>query len=246
MKIRINLLPYREARRRETRRQFWMVFGTVAGVGLVTVVLVHGVIASYITSQLARNEMITQRNVELDRKIDQINTLRENIEAVKAQQTIIEKLQSDRAVPIQILEEMVRLVPDGMYLKSLRQTNGDIVVSGVSQSSDLVSQFMLALRDSPYVGSPELGEIKATMVNSKRLQEFTLKFSSRATGAAPGAASAPVAASAASTALSASAPRTGAPAQAASVPSTASAGVAAVVAASAPASAAVAAASAAR
>lgn len=180
MKIRMNLLPYREARRRETRQRFWVAFGLAFASSLVVVGAVHVVIAGYISNQEARNAYIKSQNLVLDERIKEIASLRENIDAVKAQQDIIGELQGDRTAPANLLDQMVRIVPDGMYLSTLTQKGNEVVVAGLSQSSDLVSSFMVSIQGSPFLHKPELIEIKAVYAkDNRRFQQFSLKFSIR-------------------------------------------------------------------
>lgn len=176
MKIRMNLIPYRESRRKEIRKNFWMSFGFVAGVALVSVGGVHMAIAGYIASQDGRNAYIKTQNDVLEGKIKEIAVLRENIESVKKQQEIIGKLQSDRAAPAYLLDQMVRLVPDGMYLNTLKQKDSEVSVTGLAQSSEMVSSFMVSIQESIYLAKPELVEIKALTKDGRRFQQFTLKF----------------------------------------------------------------------
>lgn len=180
MKIRMNLLPYREARRKEIRHRFWAGFGLAAGLAMVLVAAVHIGISSYISIQDGRNAFIKSQNDMLDGRIKEIASLRESIDAVKAQQDIIGKLQSDRASPTHLLEQMVRLVPDGMFLSTLKQKNSDVIVTGKAQSSDMVSAFMVSIQESAVLINPELIEIKAwTSKEGRRMQQFSLKFSLR-------------------------------------------------------------------
>lgn len=222
MKIRTNLLPYREARRKENRRRFWLTYGVVAAAGVLGVMIVHGFNAAAIGHQTDRNNYIVQENKKLDEKISEITGLRESINMLKAQQETIGRLQSDRAAPGQLLDQMVRLVPDGVYLTSLKQNKAIIEVAGMSQSADLVAAFMANLQTSPYLEKPELNEIKAQEVKGRRFQNFSLRFAVKppakeedakkpaaavgSASAASAAASAAVVASGASVVAASSAP----------------------------------------
>jgi type IV pilus assembly protein PilN len=180
VKIRMNLLPYREARRKENRQRFWAGFGVALGVAALAVGVGHMAIGGYISNQEARNNFVKSQNTILDERIKEIASLKENIDSLKAQQEIIGKLQSDRAAPTHLLDQMVRIVPTGMFLTNIIQKGSDIQVTGVAQSSDLVSNFMVAVQDSPYLIRPELIEIKAFVTKeNRRYQQFSLKFSLR-------------------------------------------------------------------
>lgn len=176
MKIRLNFMPHREVRRKEDRRRFNLAAGGAFALAIAAAIAVHGVFAGLVSVQQARNDFIKGENEKLDAKIEQIKVLRENIDSVKAQQLIIEKLQGDRAAPTQILDQLVVLTPDGVVLRTLKWGDTAIVVTGFAQSSDLVSKLMLAIQDSPYIASPELIEIKAGALGAKRMQEFAVKF----------------------------------------------------------------------
>lgn len=180
MKIRMNLLPYREGRRKEASKKFLAGFGLAIGAVFFIAGAVHVIIAGYISEQNYRNEFMKGQNAQLDDRIKEIASLKENIDAVKAQQEIIGKLQGDRAAPAHLLDEMVRLTPDGMYINTLTQKGNDIQIVGTSQSSDLVSSLMVSIQSSAYLIRPELVEIKATAIKEgRRMQQFTMKFSLR-------------------------------------------------------------------
>lgn len=235
MKIRINLQPYREARRKETRRRFWLTLGAVAAAGVFSVIVGHGVIATAIATQGDRNAYISQQNAALDEKIAEIKSLRESIDMVKNQQEIIAKLQGDRAAPGQLLDQMVRQVPDGIYLTSLKQSGASIVVSGNAQSADLVAAFIANLMKSPYLEKPELIEIKAVTEKSRRYQSFSLQFAVKPPANdedAKKAEASAAAAAVASAASAASAASVGSTVEAASAPASAASGQAVTLASS--------------
>jgi type IV pilus assembly protein PilN len=179
--IRINLLPHREARRKASRRQLVMMAVMVAIFGIAVAALVHGVIAGYLAAQNDRNEFLKSENAKLDKEIAEIKKLKDEIAALLARKQIIETLQNDRARAVNLLETLVRQTPDGVYLKTLKQTGLRVKVTGYAQSNARVSAFMRNLQGSEVLQntstSPQLVEIKATTVNGKRLSEFDLDFS---------------------------------------------------------------------
>lgn len=174
MSIRINLLPYRAAQRRAARQQFSVLVALSAGLGLAALVATHGVIAGYILGQESRNAIIVAENKKLDEQIEDIKRLRAEIDALKARKTVIESLQSDRTAAAQVLDQMVRLAPDGVYLKGIKQQGLKVTVNGYAQSNQLVANFMSELGRSKYLGNPNLGEIKATKIDNRPLSEFTV------------------------------------------------------------------------
>ena len=172
--IRINLLPWREARRKAQRQHLLILGGMVGVLGLLIVGAVHLTIAGYISAQNDRNEFLKKENVRLDKEIEEIKKLKTEIAELLARKQIIERLQTDRAQAVYLLQELVQQVPDGIYLKSIKQTGLKVALNGFSQSNARVSTLMRNLAASPYLENPDLVEIKATTVNNKRVSEFTM------------------------------------------------------------------------
>lgn len=175
--IRINLLPHREERRKAQRKHLAILAGFVAALAASLVILVHGVIAGYMAIQVDRNEFLKKENARLDKEIDEIKKLKEEIAALLARKQVIERLQSDRAQPVYLLEQLVRQVPDGVYLRSVKQTGIRVNVVGYAQSNARVSTLMRNIAASPYLENPDLVEIRAATVNNKRIAEFTMNLS---------------------------------------------------------------------
>jgi type IV pilus assembly protein PilN len=178
--IRINLLPHRIERRRAQRRQLGVLAGFFAAAGLVIALLVHTVIAGYIDAQNERNEFLKRENAKLDKEIEEIKKLRDDIQALLARKQVIESLQNDRARAVELMDQLVKQTPDGVYLKTLKQDGLKVNVTGYAQSNARVSTLMRNLQASPVIvnsqTSPQLVEIKAAEVNKKRLSEFSLNF----------------------------------------------------------------------
>jgi type IV pilus assembly protein PilN len=177
--IRINLLPWREARRKAHNLQFYILMGMVAGLAASIVLLVHGYYATRISTQLERNKFLKDENTKLDKEIEEIKKLKEEIQALLSRKQVIETLQGDRAQTVRVLEQLVRQTPDGVYLKSIKQTGARIALSGYAQSNARVSTLMRNLEASPYLENPDLVEIKAAIVSNKRLSEFTMNVGIR-------------------------------------------------------------------
>jgi type IV pilus assembly protein PilN len=175
--MRINLLPWREARRKAQRQHLGVLGGMVAVLGLLIVGAVHLAIAGYIAEQSSRNEYLKRENTRLDKEIEEIKKLKTEIAALLARKQIIERLQTDRAQPVYLLQELVQQVPDGVYLKSIKQTGLKINMTGYSQSNARVSTLMRNFAGSPYLENPELVEIKAATVSNKRVSEFNMNVS---------------------------------------------------------------------
>lgn len=177
--IRINLLPHRAERRAQRRRDFYTLIALAFGAAIVMVFAIGFVINGYINLQTERNTFIKTENAKLDEQIKEIASLRQDLEALKARQQAVEDLQADRNLPVHLLDELVRRVPEGVYLQSLVQDNLKVTLTGLAQSNDRVSELLRNLNtNNQWVGSPELVEIKAITVgrDAKRLFQFTLRL----------------------------------------------------------------------
>lgn len=172
--IRINLLPWREARRKALNLQFFVLVGMVAGLAASIVLLVHGYYAARISTQAERNHFLKQENSKLDKQIGEIKKLKEEIQALLSRKQVIETLQGDRSETVYLLEQLVRQTPDGVYLKLVKQTGYKVKLEGYAQSNARVSTLMRNVQASPYLGNPDLVEIKAVNIKHRRLSEFTM------------------------------------------------------------------------
>lgn len=172
--IRINLLPHRELARAARRRQFNILLGIAVAAGVIAVVLGHSLIATRQSAQDARNAFLQQEIAKLDGQIGEIKKIREQTQALLERKQVVETLQSNRTEVVHLFDQMIRLLPDGLYLKSFKQAGDIITVSGYTQSSARVSTLMRNLNDSPWFESADLVEIKSVTVNNLRANEFVL------------------------------------------------------------------------
>jgi type IV pilus assembly protein PilN len=172
--IRINLLPHRELARAARRRQFNVLLGIAVSAGVLAVVLGHSVIAARQSAQEARNAYLEQEITKLDVQIGEIKKIREQTQALLERKQVVETLQSNRTEVVHLFDQMIRLLPDGLYLKSFKQTGDVVTISGYTQSSARVSTLMRNLDNSPSFESASLVEIKAATVNNLRANEFVL------------------------------------------------------------------------
>lgn len=180
MSIRVNLLPHREERRKAQRKHLGILAGMVAALAVAIVVLIHGVIAGYIGIQADRNTFLKKENASLDKEIEEIKKLQTEIAALLSRKQVIERLQTDRAQSVYLLDQLVRQVPDGVYMKTIKQQGRKLTMNGYSQSNARVSTLMRNISSSPYLESAVLVEIKAATVSGKRLSEFTMNLSLKA------------------------------------------------------------------
>ena len=172
--IRINLLPHRELKRAARRRQFNILFALTLAAGVFGVILGHTVIATRQTTQDARNAFLEKEIAKLDSQIGEIKKIREQTQALLERKQVVETLQSNRTEVVHLFDQMIRLLPEGLYLKSFKQTGDVINISGYTQSSARVSTLMRSLEASPWFEQPNLIEIKAATVNNLRANEFVL------------------------------------------------------------------------
>ncbi|MFZ4551430.1 MAG: PilN domain-containing protein [Aquabacterium sp.] len=215
--ILINLLPHREEKRRLRKQAFFVGLGISVVAGAVIAALWYGVQQQMISAQQERNAFLVAANKKLDEEIKDVSTLKGEIEALKARQRAVEDLQTDRNMPVYLLNELVRQTPEGIYLTAVKQDGQSVMVSGVAQSNERVSEFLRNTNtNSEWLEHPELQEIKAQVSNAKdardnkRLFEFSVKVGLKRPQDVSAAASA--ASGAAKQVPTASAPKPAAPA----------------------------------
>ncbi len=198
--IRVNLLPHREEKRKRRQQQFMVVAALSAVIGL----LVAGAVWLFLDQQ----EQQQKANVaymkgeidKLDKQIEEIRKIREETASLLAKKQVVEGLQSNRSEPVQLLDQLLRQLPEGIYLKQIKQTGVKVNVMGYAQSNARVSTLMRNLGASPYLENPELVEIKAVLLDNnpnKRVNEFSMNISVKRAKADDGKATAKGAAGAA-------------------------------------------------
>jgi type IV pilus assembly protein PilN len=219
--ILINLLPHREAARKRRQEAFFVALGASALAGGVIAGVIFLWYAAQINTQQSRNNVLQQEIVRLEGQIKNIATLQQEIAGLRARQQAVEDLQADRNMPVHLLNEMVRQLPDGVYLSSMKQTNDVVELKGVAQSNERVSELLRNLgAGTPWLTRPELIEIVAGNVSiapkdQRRVSNFVIRVKlQRASEAAKAAAMAASAALVATAASSAPAPLAAKPASA--------------------------------
>jgi type IV pilus assembly protein PilN len=160
--ILINLLPHREAARKRRRDVFYASLGASALAGVVIAGGIYLWFAAQISSQQNRNEILSQEIKRLEAQIKDIATLQAEIAALRARQQAVEDLQADRNMPVHLLNELVRQLPDGVYVTSVKQNANTVAIAGVAQSNERVSELLRNLGgNSAWFTRPELVEIVA-------------------------------------------------------------------------------------
>ncbi len=192
--VRINLLPHREQKRRARQRQFVSFAVLLAILALAVVGLVHMIFAAKIEDQNARNKLLKTEIAKLDEQIREIDKLRDQIQQVLARKQVVENLQGNRSEAVHLLDQIVRQLPDGIYLKSVRQTGTRVQMVGYAQSNARVSTLMRNIEASPWIAAPELVEIKLVSLPgatrgapAQQANEFTLNFQVKRAAPANGA-----------------------------------------------------------
>ncbi len=203
--ILINLLPHREEKRRQRKRAYFVSLAACALAGAAIVLIWYSVLQQMTSAQESRNAFLKAEIDRLETQIKDIATLRAEIDALKARQKAVEDLQTDRNVPVYLLNELVKQTPEGVYLTSIKQNGQLVAVTGVAQTNERVSEFLRnTLYNSTWLEKPELVEIKASSASAatrdqRRLFDFSLRVTLKrqqstpapgipASGAAPAAA----------------------------------------------------------
>jgi type IV pilus assembly protein PilN len=194
--VRINLLPHREQKRVARQRQFVSLAFMLAILALGVVGLVHFVLSTQIEAQNRRNQLLKTEIVKLDEQIKEIDKLRDQIAQVLSRKQVVESLQANRNEAVHLIDQLVRQLPDGIYLRSVRQSGAKVTLVGYAQSNARVSTLMRSIDRSPWLGSPELVEIKLVPVppvpggapkaqTGDRINEFTMNVQVRRTVPTP-------------------------------------------------------------
>lgn len=178
--IRVNLLPHREEKRQRRKQQFAVLAGLFATLALVVGGVVWFLLDQQVTQQQANVAFMKDEIGKLDKQIDEIRKIREETQSLLAKKQVVEGLQSNRSEPVQLLDQLLRQLPEGVFLKAVRQAGTKIKVEGYAQSNARISALMRNLGASPYLENPELIEIKAVNLNqnpNQRVNEFAMNIS---------------------------------------------------------------------
>ena len=180
--ILINLLPHREAARKRRRETFYATLGFSALLGCLIAGAAFLWFEAQISSQQSKNMLLKTEITKLEAEIREISTLQAEIAALRARQQAVEDLQGDRNMPVHLLNELVRQLPDGVYITNMKQENQTVTLQGMAQSNERVSELLRNLgNNSPWLVKPELVEITSANVNlsqrdQRRVANFTMRI----------------------------------------------------------------------
>ena len=176
MTVRINLLPHREQKRAARQQQFIVLAALTLGLGAVVAVAGHSFIGAKISNQEGRNAFLNAEIAKLDKEIEEIKVLKEKTTALLERKKVVETLQANRSQVVHLLDQLVRQLPDGVYLKTIEQKDNVVNLVGYAQSNARVASLMRNLDSSEWLEDPRLIETKAVMLNSLRVSEFSLSI----------------------------------------------------------------------
>jgi type IV pilus assembly protein PilN len=179
--ILVNLLPHREAARKRRREAFFVALGVAVLIGGLMGGAVFSWYQAQISEQQGKNSFLTSEIKRLENQIKEIAGLQQEITALRARQNAVEDLQGNRNLPVYLLDELVRQLPDGVYITSMKQDNQVVLISGVAQSNERVSELLRNLsNNSPWLTRPELIEITGKSVtlgarDQRRVSNFSMR-----------------------------------------------------------------------
>jgi type IV pilus assembly protein PilN len=173
---RINLLPWREERRKQRQQEFYAILGVVAAAAAGIVVLVTMFLQSQIDLQTERNGRLKQEITVLDGRIKKIEELDKTRSRLLQRKAIIEELQASRSQMVHLFDELVRTIPDGVRLDSIKQSGSVLTLEGSAQSNARVSAYMRSLDASPWMRDPDLQIVKADDENADARYDFILRI----------------------------------------------------------------------
>jgi len=180
--ILINLLPHREAARKRRKEAFQATMLASALIGLAIAGVIYWWFQMMIADQQGRNAFLQQEIRVLEGQIKEIATIEDEIASLRARQKAVEDLQSDRNLPVHMLNELVAQLPDGVYITNLKQVDQIVTMQGMAQSNERVSEMLRNLaNNTPWFSKPELVEIVAgnvtlTAREQRRVAAFNLRF----------------------------------------------------------------------
>ena len=149
--VRINLLPHRELRRAARKREFIFVAAGTVIFAVATALLAHTVLVGMLESQTSKNKYLKAEIAKVDKDIEEIQRLKEQTTALLARKQIVETLQSNRTEAVHVLDQLARQLPDGIFLKAVKQVDDKINLIGYAQSNARIATLMRNLDSSPWL-----------------------------------------------------------------------------------------------
>lgn len=180
MMIRINLLPHRQIKRAERKRQLGLMAIATVVLGAALVFMGHGVISGQLAAQQSRNQRLIDATAKLDKEIEEIKDLKADIKNMLDRKQVVENLQSNRSQAVVLLDEIARQLPESVYLKSVKQAGNVITLQGYADSNNRVAILVRSLTASKWLESPALIETHSESVNNQKLSNFTLTVKQKA------------------------------------------------------------------
>ena len=187
---KINLLPWREERRKAQQRQFNGLLGLAAVAGLALSALIYLYYSGQVTGQNQRNELLRQEIAAVENKIKEIEELDKRKQSLLARKQIIEELQGKRYEMVHVFTELAKTIADGAQISTIRQSGADLVIQGRAQSNARVSSYMRNIMASPVISDPDLTVIEARGGDRALPYEFILNAKVKQPAAEPGQADA--------------------------------------------------------
>lgn len=180
---RINLLPWREWERKRKQREFTGMVAAGAIFAAIAVIIGHVQMDSMISNQEGRNLFLEGEIKSLDARIVKIKDLESTKAKLLARMNVIQELQSNRPLSVHLMDELVRTLPDGVYLSKVTQKGPELTLEGVAQSNARVSAYMRNIDGSLWIGNPRLNVIETKTADRRRIAEFTLLSNQKAANA---------------------------------------------------------------
>ena len=170
--IRINLLPHRQLKREQRKKQMAVGAGIAVAIGLVVGLLGHTYLSGRVDTQRMRNAYLAEETKKLDAQIEKIKAIKEQTADLMARKQVVEGLQTNRAESVHLIDQLVRQLPEGVWIKTVKQTGQIVNIVGYAQTNGRISTLMRNLDSSEWLEKPELVEIKAVALNNNPISEF--------------------------------------------------------------------------
>ena len=170
--IRINLLPHRQLKREQRKKQMAVGAGVAVAIGLVVGLLGHTYLSGRVDTQRMRNAYLAEETKKLDAQIEKIKAIKEQTADLMARKQVVEGLQTNRAESVHLIDQLVRQLPEGVWIKTVKQTGQVVNIVGYAQTNGRISTLMRNFDSSEWLEKPELVEIKAVALNNNPISEF--------------------------------------------------------------------------